>query len=36
MAVSEGVKAVKTLLDNFPRKTTATKVIRTFISLTQR
>ena len=30
---SEGIKAVKTPLDNFPRKTIATKVITTFLSL---
>ena len=30
---SEGIKAVKTPLDNFPRKTIATKVKTTFLSL---
>ena len=30
---SEGIKAVKTSLDNFPRKTIATKVITTFLLL---
>ena len=30
---SEGIKAVKTSLDNFPRKTISTKVITTFLSL---
>ena len=30
---SEGIKAVKISLDNFPRTTTATKVITTFLSL---
>ena len=29
---SEGVKAVKTSLDNFPRRTIATRVIKTFLS----
>ena len=32
---SEGIKAVKTSLDNSPRKTIATKVITTFLSLIQ-
>ena len=30
---SDGIKAVKTSLDNFPKKTIATKVITTFLSL---
>ena len=30
---SEGIKAVKTFLKNFPRRTVATKVITTFLSL---
>ena len=30
---SEGIKAVKISLDNFPRTTTAAKVITTFLSL---
>ena len=30
---SEGMKAVKTSLDNFPRRTVSTKVITTFLSL---
>ena len=30
---SEGMKAVKTSLENFPRRTGATKVITTFLSL---
>ena len=30
---SEGIKAVKTSLENFPRTTVATKVITTFLSL---
>ena len=30
---SEGIKAVKTSLDNFPRKKISTKVITTFLSL---
>ena len=30
---SDGIKALKTSLDNFPRKTIATKVITSFLSL---
>ena len=33
IANSEGIKAVKTSFENFPRRTVATKVITTFLSL---